>query len=359
MIPKAVKDAFEKEPYRFDFVQLTRLLYLYHGENGKLNEKLVGYENAPNQEVVRYKTSTSLRHRPSDITTIEELEDGRYCVVISFLGLVGASGVLPHHYSQMVIDRLKANDRAMNDFFDLFHHRVISNFFRASVKYRLPFQHELFSRFRSNNNGATSRKTIEKDTISQCLSCTVGLGEEPLQNRMRIDDRNMLFYAGNFSHSRPTKTGLKRMLEEFTGLAIKVLQFQFEWLYLDPADQTDLANPSKRLGQNVVIGSRVGSIQNRFRVRLGPLRWNEFMELLPNRSRLREIADFVRAYVGIALDFDFQLAIAGEEVPCLQLGNEECGLLGWNTWIRASALDGEIEDAIIDFDTIDAELSPS
>jgi type VI secretion system protein ImpH len=359
MIPQALKNTFEKEPYLFEFVQLTRLFYLYQDGNGALHNQLVGYENSPSEEIVRFKSTTSMRHRSSDITKIESLDDGRFCVMVSFLGLIGAAGVLPHHYSQMVINREKANDHAMRDFFDLFHHRIISNFFRASVKYRLPFQHELYSRFKLNRHGSGATKAIEKDAVTRCISCTVGLGETPIQNRLAIDDRNLLFYAGNYSHSRPTMTGLTRMLTEFTGMNVKLLQFQFEWLYLDPTDQTDLSNPRKRLGYNVVIGSRVGSIQNRFRIRLGPLHWRQFLELLPNRRRLKEIAAFARAYVGIALDFDFQLVLLGSEVPCMQLGSEESGLLGWNTWITASKLDGEIEDAIIDMDKIESSLNPA
>lgn len=346
VIPEIIQDAFEKEPWQFDFVQLVRLMYLYQEDDTKLNQKMVGFENSPQDEVVRFKASPLMRHRSSDVRAIESLGDGRYSVEVSFLGLVGASGVLPHHYSQTVIDRLKANDESMRDFFDLFHHRVLSNFFRASVKYRLPFQHELFSRFKSDGNQSRSLKRVENDTISRSISCLVGLGERSIQDRLGIDDRHLMFYAGNFSNTRPTMIGLRRMLEEFSGMAVEILQFQFEWLYLDPADQTDLANPEKRLGENTVIGDRVGSIQNRFRVSLGPITWSQFQEMLPSGDRLKEFARFTRSYVGIGLDFDFQVILKGEEVPCMQLGNESCGRLGWNTWITSGQLTGTIEDAV-------------
>ena len=128
----------------------------------------------------------------------------------------------------------------------------------------------------------------------------------------------------------------------------EILQFQFEWLYLDPGDQTDLGNRTKLLGQNIVVGDRVGSVQNRFRVRLGPLEWDEFLGLLPNEKRLPQIAQFTRAYVGIGMDFDFQLVLKGSDVPCMQLGNESSAKLGWNTWIMNDALDRDVEDAVFD-----------
>ena len=352
MLPPSVLKSFEKEPFEFEFVQLIRLLYLHQDAQGDLNEKLVGYENAPAEEVIRFRSSTRMRHSSSDVRKIEIGENGQVNVEVSFIGLVGASGVLPHHYSQMVLDRIKANDFSMNRFFDLFHHRVISNFFRASVKYRLPFQHELYSRFKPSKNSRSIRK-IEKDTISRSIGCVVGVGEKSVQDRLDIDDRNMMFYGGNFANCRPTMLGLTNMLREFTGLGIKILQFQFEWLYLDQEDQTSLSNPTKRMGMNVVIGNRVGSVQNRFRVRLGPISWKRFQEMLPSREQLKRIAQFTRSYVGIGLDFDFQFVLNGAEVPCMQLGNEECGQLGWNTWITAGGLKGEIEDAVFDVATID------
>ena len=142
------------------------------------------------------------------------------------------------------------------------------------------------------------------------------------------------------------------MVEEFSGLAVKIKQFQFEWLYLDVEDQTNLSKPNKRLGDNLVIGNRVGSVQNRFRMRLGPLKWEQFLRLLPNQTKLQKLAQFTRAYVGIGLDFDFQLVLEGSEVPCMQLGNESCGKLGWNTWIVTRPPDNDVDDAVFDVATI-------
>ncbi len=351
MIPKEVLNTIRERPYEFNWIHLMRLLYLHQDGDQELNRQLVGYENSPLDEVVRFKTTPRLRHHASEIRAIESLADNRFSVEVSFLGLIGAAGVLPHHYSQTVLDRLKENDETMRNFFDLFHHRVISNFFRASVKYRLPFQHELFSRFKADSKTRSTAhrlKRIEKDSVSNSIASLVGLGEPSLQNRREFDDRILMFYAGQFSSCRPTLIGLMRMLQEFTGTNIDVKQFQFEWLYLESSDQTALSQPGKQLGQSVVIGNRVGSILNRFRIRLGPLSWNQFQQLLPHRKRLKKIAQFTRSYVGIGLDFDFQLVLRGPEAPTAQLGNEDCGRLGWNTWIMAEPIKNDIEDVVFE-----------
>jgi hypothetical protein len=49
-------------------------------------------------------------------------------MVISFLGLTGPQGVLPQHYTQLLIDRVRRKDFALRDYFDIFHHRMVSLF---------------------------------------------------------------------------------------------------------------------------------------------------------------------------------------------------------------------------------------
>ncbi len=49
-----------------------------------------------------------------------------------------AAGVLPHHYTELVIRRLQLRDTSLRDFLDVFHHRALSFFYRAWKKYRPP-----------------------------------------------------------------------------------------------------------------------------------------------------------------------------------------------------------------------------
>jgi type VI secretion system protein ImpH len=260
---------------------------------------------------------------------------------------VGAAGVLPHHYSHQVMARKKQNDSTLINFFDLFHHRTLSYFFRASVKYRLPFQYEFFSHLQSKVSSDSRLSRPLSDPISRSLSCLVGLGELPVKNRHLFDDQAFLYFSGHFSNSRPTVSGLMRILGEFIKTTVKINQFQFEWLNLEPSDQTKLGDTAKTLGLNMVIGSRVGSIQNSFRIRLGPISWENFSSFLPDKEKLHAVTDFVRTYVGTGLDFDIQLLLNGDQIPCLKLGDESRSQLGRNTWLTSVPLTGEIDDVTL------------
>jgi type VI secretion system protein ImpH len=101
-------------------------------------------------------------------------------MVVSFLGLTGPSGVLPRHYTELMLNRIRAKDFSLRDFFDLFNHRLISLFYRSWEKFRLPLGYE---RSRSDDPGG------KPDLTTWALYCLVGLGTEGLRGRSSVDDR--------------------------------------------------------------------------------------------------------------------------------------------------------------------------
>ena len=265
------------EPFDFDFVPAVRQIYRY-AAGDQLVAQRVGWDNFPEHEIVRFRVSPTLRHTAAQVLSVVPPEGPRsaYEMTIPFIGLVGAQGVLPRHYSRMLLSRIKVSDYAMQDFFDLFHHRIVSCYFRASIKYRLPMVREMSSMEAGGKD----------DPITNLLRCLVGMGESSLQQRLPFVDNACVFYGGHFSRNNPTAFGLESMLSDFLGVATQVKQFQFEWLYIDADEQSVLCSHSDAsLGVNTVIGSRVPSYQNRFRIQLGPLTWNEFEAYLPlNRA---------------------------------------------------------------------------
>src|SRR6185436_577784 len=96
----------------------------------------VGHLGKPGDEAVRFGCNPSLAFPPGDIEELEKRADGPWRMTVNFMGLVGHMGVLPHHYSRTVLGRERARDHALLDFLDVFHHRLISLFYRAWERYR-------------------------------------------------------------------------------------------------------------------------------------------------------------------------------------------------------------------------------
>ncbi len=352
-----VAERLLEEPYCFDFFQAVRMLELIarsgsHDESSP-QRKSVGHDFAPDEEVVRFKSFPSRSFPSSPIETLRPTEgkllsdaDGPPPeMLVTFMGLTGPSGVLPQHYTQLVIDRLRENDTSLRDYLDLFHHRVISLFYRAWEKYRFPFSHERAAR----------EKDGDDSLFTFALYCCVGLGFPSLRRRMNVADETVLYYAGHFAQSRPSAATLEQIVGDYFQVPAEVQQFFGQWFYLsERRNQSKLpsadcpAGRNNQLGLDAIAGERVWNVPSKFRIRLGPLSYSQFRDFIPGRRRLETLAELVRLHVGMEFDFDVQLVLRGEEVPWCRLDSDSSdpARLGWNTWIRSSPLQNDVGDAV-------------
>jgi type VI secretion system protein ImpH len=354
-LPIPIPEELARRPYRFTFFQAVRLLRLIaeRTQDQDSARHPVGEDIAPGDEIVRFRAIASFTFPPGEISGFTPAQDqnnggppaGPPEMIVPWIGLFGPSGVLPQHYTQMVIDRVREKDHSLRDFLDIFHHRTISHFYRAWEKYRLPVMYESAMR-------STGRR--EHDLCTQGLFSLMGLGTGGLRNRQEIDDQGLLYYVGQFSQSPRNAVSLERMIAEFFQVTAEVLQFQGQWLALDVGDQTSLS-PSARgrsannqLGVTAVAGHRVWGVQSKFRIKIGPLAYDDFVRYSPLGDRLTPVSQFVRTYAGPDLDFDVQVVLRREDVPACRLGGDpdDASRLGWNTWIHSQEMEADAEDAV-------------
>ena len=338
-----LSDLLQRAPHQFDFFQAIRILgYLARARGTAVPEE---EQSAFPEEVVRFRVPPSLGFPASSIAGLEwnSTGDGApFQVSVAFLGLVGAQGVLPYHYTRLALDRIRARDGSFRDFLDLFHHRLVELFARAWEKYRLPFPFE-----RSQLAPARHRQI---DPVSQVLRALVGFGTEGLHGRLDVADGAFVYYGGHFAHYPRSALALEGILAEYFDLPVEVIQLQGQWLYLEPEDCSSMPSPAHpdgrncQLGVSLMAGARIWDIQSRVRLRLGPLPYSQFRRLLPIGDSLRAVAQLSRTYAGPELDFDVQLVLKAEEVPWCQLG--EGSMLGWNTWVRCEEFRNPVDDTI-------------
>lgn len=349
----AVTQRLQEEPWRYDFFQAVRLLeraaQAEVAAGKRVPARPVGYDYAPEEEVARFHALASLAFPPAPIAAVSsdsaaQSPGARSAqMVVAFLGLTGPCGVLPEHYTALLISRIRERDYALRDFLDLFTHRTVSLFYRAWEKYRFPYGYERLRR--SGDSG--------DDCFTSCLYGLVGLGSSKLRRRLAFDDETLLYYAGHFAHFPRAAISLEIVLADYFELPVSIRQFCGQWLYLELNDYSLL--PSKRLragrnnqlGMSMVVGERVWDIESKFRVRVGPLTYRQFCQFMPSGERLTPLWQMARSYVGTHLDFDVQLVLRAEEVPCCRLGNRsDPARLGWNTWVRSNDFEEDVDDAI-------------
>ncbi len=324
-------------------------------ERASPQRRPVGLASPPRDEIVRFRAHLSLSFPPSTIYEVErpKAPDLPPLMTVTFFGLTGPTGILPRHYTEMLI-RLDRETRgperyALRTWLDQFNHRLISLFYRAWEKYRFFIPYERGEALRA-----------ESDTFTQMLFSFVGLGTPALRQRLRvtarveeagqprervlaeIDDLALLYYGGLLAQRPHTAVGLAALLRDYFELPLQVQQFHGQWLRLDADSQTRLGAANCEMGLNMVAGERVWDVQSKLRLRLGPLRREQFDAFLPDRAAITErkafflLVQLARLYLGPDFDFDVQLVLRKEDVPSCQLAPDGLGpRLGWNTWLSS------------------------
>ncbi len=332
-----VEQALFEEGYRFDFFQAVRLLERLHPRR-----KPVGRDAKPGQEVVRFRSHPSLSFPPSQIHEMRRADDEGQPpeMTVAFMGLTGPLGVLPRHYTELVIGRMRQKDETLRDFLDLLNHRFISHFYRAWEKYRAAIGYER----------AVSQQAA-LDPFSLCLFDLVGMGTGGLRGRLEIEDEALLFYVGLMAQHPHSACAMEGLLADYFAVPVRVVQCVGQWLPLSPEDRSRLGaeEANSSLGVNAVLGSHVWDQQAKFLLRVGPLTYAEFCELLPSGRAFPSLVQLTRFFVGQEFDFDVQLVLRAAEVPRCRLEGTgpRAPRLGWSTWLRTGAFRRDAERPVL------------
>lgn len=326
-----IRAMLTREPYCFQFFQAVRLLERLYPERNP-----VGLFVSPSSEVVQFSSVPTLSFPASEIQDLQMGKDGQPKLFVNFMGLSAATGVLPHTYTEFLLERIRVKDHAPGDFFDIFNHRIIALFYRGWQKYRFYIAYE--------------RTGANDDVISARLLDLIGLGTKGLTHRMEIADEAGLYYAGLLSQRRPTAQGLKQILEDYFNIPVSVEQFTGMWNRLPPANQTFLRDSGafcERLGMGTIIGDEVWDQHGTVTIRLGPMSFERYQQFLPGASASRELQAWLRLYANREFDFIIQLVLEREETPGMKLGEEgmHASRLGLVSWVRNRPLQHDPDEA--------------
>lgn len=319
------------EPFRFEFFQAVRLL-----EKLLPTRAPVGQFVPPSDEVARFGAHASLAFPASEIQEIEWPDHAPAHITVNFMGLIGPEGVLPTFYTALVRERLRESDLTLRDFFDIFHHRIISLFYRAWRKYR----------FDADDGPG------EQTRFSRQLLSLIGLGTEGLEDRQALADESLVYYAGLLTQRPHSAQSLRQILADYFGVPVEIEQFAGGWYHLPDDIQSSLgegADCSEQLGLGAVVGDAVWSQQSRIRIVLGPLDLETYASFLPAGSSWKLLRDWVRFFSNDEFDFEVKLVLKRQDVPCCELGTgtESGARLGWVSWVKSADLARDPGDTVL------------
>jgi type VI secretion system protein ImpH len=344
----SIEDALFGRGYNFEFFQAVRLLARVFP-----HRRPVGSTSKPSEEIVRFGASTvdaetgkpiCMEFPPSAIHEIEHVPDSSDPVrmTVAFMGLTGTQGVLPFYYTDRMLARKIVKDGAMAAFFDIFNHRFVSLFYRAWKKYQHPVLYE-----------SAGEHALQPDTFTHSLFDLIGMGTISLRGRMRIADESLLLYAGLIAQRPHSASALRGILQDYFAVPVEIDQCLGSWYELEEQDRCYLNAELGRnqLGEAAFLGDGVWNQQSRFRIRVGPLALEKFVEFLPDGDALSRLIEFTTYIAGQAIVFEVQVSLRAAEVPYCRLDDEglDAPRLGWMGWLKTGEFTADAGDAVFEW----------
>jgi len=322
---ESVSRRLGETPWEFDLFQAMRLLEAAHPERARIGEA-----RRPLDEPVRFAQEPSLAFAPSAVAAFEAAAAGAAPRLVQrVFGLLGPNGALPIHLTDWARDRARNfGDAAFVRFLDVFHHRMLSLFYRAWAQAQ----------------AAVSMDRPRQDFFGQRLAALCGLGSPSLRERDGVPDTVKLAHAGVFGRQVRNAECLQIVLADYFGVPVQIEEFVGNWLPIAPEQRSRLGGRGgfNCLGEDAVLGERTWHAQSRFRVLIGPLLLRDYERFLPRGRSSRALHDLIRLYVGVEHSWEVKLVLKKDEVPLAWLGNSVW--VGWSSWLGARLSDKDAAD---------------
>jgi type VI secretion system protein ImpH len=194
---------------------------------------------------------------------------------------------------------------------------------------------------------SADRSSPEHDRFSRYFGSLFGIGMSSLRNRDAVPDMAKIHYSGHLAGRTRHAEGLRALVSDFFRIPVQIVQLVGQWLPLPENCRCRLGQTpdTGTLGMTAIVGAQIWDCQQKFRIRMGPMRLDDYERMLPAGQSLRRLQAWVRNYVGDELDWDVQLVLLAQEVPAIQLGR--IGRLGWTTWLRSQPFASDADDLVL------------
>lgn len=257
----------------------------------------------------------------------------------AFMGLLGVSGTLPLHYTELIAQREWLHrDSSARAFLDVFTHRAVSLFYSAWKKHRLHVQYE----------------ADRRDRFLPLMLALSGLGQRGLRDRLEpseggVPDEAVAYFAGATQRRPVSAVQLRSLLQAYLGVPVRIDQFVGRWYTLPPEATTALGLGNGVLGASAIAGERVWQRDLCLRVVLGPLDRTHYLRFLPGGAGERALRQWLHLLCGVSFEYEVRLRLQREAVCGTTLSAEShTGRLGWDTFLCTEPASDDREDVVYD-----------
>jgi len=312
----ALIERLYSQPQGFNLFQAISLLERHAPERAAMGTG-VGLD-----EAALLRGSVSLAFAPSDVVSVQPAATpkDRSTLTSAAMSLAGANGPLPLPFTEMLLQRRPAKDRAALDFLDIFHGRWLAFLYRSRKKHHI---------------GLNWRAGQQDNPVARTIDALSGLGRAE-GARGPLGEVARLNHAGLQNAAPRSMLNLLTLLSDRLNLRFKGRQFLGGWQDLDGVDQVPLGRAV--LGQQAVLGQRAWDAAAGIELTVVTVPMLRLPSLLPGGQDHALMGWLLRRHTQSELQV--RLVLQPEAKVSALIPGLGQARLGWTSWLTPSTRPG-------------------
>lgn len=303
---------------RFGFHQLVESIAEASSINlDELENTLIG------ESIFRFFTNPKINFPVGDIEQLIILEeDGRevFQFLVNFLGLQGSSGPLPGSVLDEIAEEHN-NNPIQSIYLDFFNHHLITVFHQIWRKYKY------YIKFNPNFS----------DNYSRNIMNLLGVSRDFIEFT-HLNWHKIFYHLGIIQSGIRTKEALTSIIQHYFDLHdISLEEHVRKIVEVEVEQKNQVGIKNVMLGENFILGDKVESFSNKFRVNINNLKLDEFYQFLPNTKKYRHLQELIRFLLKDPLPYDVLLGLHPDTKSTFILGKDNSSFLGWTTLININS----------------------
>jgi type VI secretion system protein ImpH len=278
------------------------------------------------QVKVKFSSVIALQHTDSEIHKVQVEQNAdkvQIFVTANFLGIVGSTGILPSHYTELLISSFKHKDSSLQNFLDIFYNKIVKLFVKIIQHNNLYLEYEKFLLTNKNALEHNWFSVVNFDGISSKIAA-------------KTIPNILLKYTGLLATSSRPLAVLETILFNYLRHPLLIEQFVTERVKIADDELSKLGKLNVRLGNSLYLGDHAYFYQNKVIIKVFQLHIEQYQLLFSKESQIRKTLDLILDfYLGRNIKYQLTfILIEAERKAWLTHKKEQ--RLGNNMWLKVS-----------------------